>query len=41
MTEYRICTRCVMDTSDVEINFDDNGVCNHCTGHEIRVLSSP
>lgn len=31
MTEnYRICTRCVMDTTDPEITFDDSGVCNHC-----------
>ena len=30
MTEYRMCTRCVMDTSDPEIIFDENGVCNHC-----------
>ena len=28
--EYQICTRCVMDTSDPEITFDDNGVCIHC-----------
>lgn len=27
---YQICTRCVMDTSDPEISFDSNGVCNHC-----------
>ena len=24
------CTRCVMDTSDSEIVFDEKGVCNHC-----------
>jgi N-acetyl sugar amidotransferase len=30
MTEYRMCTRCVMDTTDPEITFDENGVCNHC-----------
>lgn len=30
MTEYRMCTRCVMDTTDPEIVFDENGVCNHC-----------
>lgn len=30
MTEYRMCKRCVMDTSDPEITFDENGVCNHC-----------
>jgi N-acetyl sugar amidotransferase len=27
---YRICTRCVMDTSDPEIRFSADGVCNHC-----------
>lgn len=27
---YRQCTRCVMDTSDSEITFNDNGYCNHC-----------
>lgn len=29
--EYRICNRCVMDTSDPTITFDENGYCNHCT----------
>lgn len=28
--EYQICTRCVMDTSDPEIGFDEQGVCSHC-----------
>ena len=27
---YKRCTRCVMDTTDPKINFDENGVCNHC-----------
>lgn len=27
---YRICTNCVMDTTDPDIQFDENGVCNHC-----------
>ena len=27
---YKICTRCVMDTTDPEILFNKNGVCNHC-----------
>jgi len=26
----RICTRCIMDTTDPEIVFDGDGVCNHC-----------
>ena len=27
---YKICTNCVMDTTDPKIFFDDNGVCRHC-----------
>lgn len=26
----RVCTRCVMDTSDPDIRFDADGVCHHC-----------
>ena len=26
---YQICTKTVMDTSDPEITFDENGICNH------------
>lgn len=29
---YQICTRCLMDTSAVDIAFDENGRCNYCTG---------
>jgi N-acetyl sugar amidotransferase len=29
--EYQQCTRCVMDTTDPQIKFDDTGQCNHCT----------
>lgn len=28
--KYRICNRCIMDTTDREIEFDENGICNHC-----------
>jgi N-acetyl sugar amidotransferase len=28
---YQICKRCVMDTSDPAITFNENGHCNHCT----------
>lgn len=28
--DYRICTKCCMDTTDPEIIFDQEGVCNHC-----------
>lgn len=27
---YQVCTRCVMDTTDPEITFDESGVCSHC-----------
>lgn len=30
MRPYRICSYCVMDTSDPEIQFDSDGRCNHC-----------
>lgn len=29
---YAVCTRCVMDTTDPDITFDSEGVCNHCRG---------
>ncbi len=29
--DYQMCTRCVMDTTDPAIQFDKDGVCNHCT----------
>lgn len=37
--QYRICTRCVMDTSDPLIEFDERGVCNHCTAMLARMRS--
>ncbi|MCX6334995.1 MAG: N-acetyl sugar amidotransferase [Bacteroidia bacterium] len=30
-TSYRICPRCIMDTSDPMITFDSVGNCNHCS----------
>jgi N-acetyl sugar amidotransferase len=30
MSEIKICTRCVMDTTATEITFDNKGVCNFC-----------
>lgn len=29
-TTYRICTTCIMDTSDPDISFDERGICSHC-----------
>lgn len=34
---YQICTRCVMDTSDPEITFDDTGLCSHCQRYDSMV----
>lgn len=31
---YQRCTRCIMDTSDPTITFDEQGVCNHCNNFE-------
>ncbi len=28
--DYRICTKCIYDTSVPSISFDDKGVCNYC-----------
>lgn len=41
--EYQQCKRCVMDTTDPEIHFDENGNCNHCTSflkrrEEVRTM---
>jgi N-acetyl sugar amidotransferase len=36
--EYQVCTRCVMDTTDPEIVFDQDGNCNHCTA-AIKILN--
>lgn len=34
---YQICTNCIMDTSDPEIVFDEEGVCNHCKRFESKL----
>lgn len=42
---FKVCSRCIMDTSDEWIQFDEKGVCNHCYRHdellESRVFSGP
>ncbi|MFH2027037.1 MAG: N-acetyl sugar amidotransferase [bacterium] len=35
---YRICTNCVMDTTDPKITFDDQGVCDHCNNFYKNIL---
>lgn len=31
---YKICTRCIMDTTDPDITFDRNGVCSNCRQYD-------
>lgn len=31
---YYVCTRCIMDTTDQEIEFDKNGICCHCKRYD-------
>ncbi len=33
-SNYRICTRCIMDTTDPDISFDAVGICSHCRRYE-------
>ena len=35
MSEYKICKRCIMDTtSDPNLILDENGVCNYCHDYD-------
>jgi N-acetyl sugar amidotransferase len=36
---YKICNRCVMDTTIKVINFDENGICNYCKNYDYRVAT--
>ena len=36
---YRVCKQCVMDTSDPEITFDEDGICSHCHEFDRRIAS--
>jgi len=33
-SNYQQCSRCVMDTTDPEIVFNEDGVCNHCLRYQ-------
>ena len=36
--EYKICTNCVMDTTDSKIVFDEHGVCDYCNSYKNEIL---
>ena len=40
-SEYRICSRCIMDTSDMDIHFDAAGICNHCHARDELMSTLP
>ena len=35
--KYQICKECVMDTTDSQIVFDDEGVCDHCKNFKNKI----
>jgi N-acetyl sugar amidotransferase len=35
---YHICTNCIMDTSDPNITFDDQGWCDYCQNYHSNIL---
>lgn len=35
---YQICKCCVMDTTDEDIVFDSNGICERCIEYKLRIL---
>ena len=35
--KYQICSRCVMDTTDKSIIFDENGICDHCLNFKNKI----
>lgn len=38
---HQTCTRCVMDTTDKDITFDSEGVCNHCHNYDLQINKLP
>lgn len=36
--EYRVCSNCIMDTSDPNITFDSRGWCDYCRNYHDRIL---
>lgn len=37
MKNYQICTQCIMDTSDPQISFDAQGVCDYCNNFKSAI----
>jgi N-acetyl sugar amidotransferase len=39
--KYRTCTKCVMDTTDPDITFNEEGICNHCKQYSKQMNQLP
>ena len=39
ISSIQICVQCVMDTTDPDIQFDEQGICNHCKNYETVIDS--
>lgn len=37
MGEVQRCTRCVMDTTDSQITFDEKGICDYCRNFDKNI----
>ncbi len=37
MLAYQICSKCIMDTTDTVIVFDNDGVCDHCSNFDVNI----
>jgi hypothetical protein len=37
-SNYRICSKCIMDTSDAGITFDARGWCDYCNNFHTNIL---
>lgn len=37
---YQICTNCIMDTSDSNIVFDEDGICDYCNNYKNYIVPS-
>ncbi len=38
MLDYKICSHCIMDTTDLKITFDERGWCDYCRNFESNIL---
>lgn len=38
LQNYQMCTNCVMDTTDINITFDEDGICDHCNNYYKNIL---